>query len=511
MQNFFIFFKKYYTNYINFMCWYKIGSKNILFSLQKYFIVLLTIFSFSQKIIGEDTSEKDIKAKFEEIKKKKRCSCCINFEDFDMNFAINLSKTNKEMKKKNEEYKKQLEEKNKEISDIKKNLFYIKILKNEDNKNEEQIIKYKEQINKYKEQINKYEEQKNDILIENQNLKDQLKIFSSNVNGVDIVKIQQKVDENRIKEIINIFNDNTLGEPLTDTCIFYLPFQFLVDEKKEIIKSQHKVIKSEANELYIYDYNSNKNNNSNKKSLENNQCGKKKQNLSFTGSKENINKKDVISKNGNSTKYARKLNNLNLNKSSTTGSFFNKTQDEKNEDIKIIDNNFYIKANSSRPAGYTVASIENLNKTIFSRYSVAQRIKQPTMDIDTLKKLYLINKGAEWEREKKEEEKKDKENEDKNKNKEENTYTIKTFDDNGIKKVNFSSQCFYKSKQSIAINLSDVKEMKIPKDIMKKININYKDYINFVDVDEYFKLENKNKFFLLKLDLKDPECIALLQ
>ena len=33
------------------MCWYKIESKNILLSLQKYFIVLLTMFTFSQQIV----------------------------------------------------------------------------------------------------------------------------------------------------------------------------------------------------------------------------------------------------------------------------------------------------------------------------------------------------------------------------------------------------------------------------------------------------------------------------
>ena len=46
---------------------------------------------------------------------------------------------------------------------------------------------------------------------------------------------------------------------------------------------------------------------------------------------------------------------------------------------------------------------------------------------------------------------------------------------------------------------------------MKKINLNYKDYINFVDIDQYLAEDNKKEYFLLKLDLKDPECIALLQ
>ena len=53
--------------------------------------------------------------------------------------------------------------------------------------------------------------------------------------------------------------------------------------------------------------------------------------------------------------------------------------------------------------------------------------------------------------------------------------------------------------------------MSIEENIMKKINLNYKDYINFVDIDQYLAEDNKKEYFLLKLDLKDPECIALLQ
>ena len=46
---------------------------------------------------------------------------------------------------------------------------------------------------------------------------------------------------------------------------------------------------------------------------------------------------------------------------------------------------------------------------------------------------------------------------------------------------------------------------------MKEINLNYKDYIDFVDIDGYLAADDKKEYFLLKLDLKDPECIALLQ
>lgn len=86
------------------MCWYKIGSKNILLFLQKYFIVLLITFTFSQYIASEEeSSEENIKAKFEEIKKNQGFSCCINFKDSDMHFALNLLKKNKELEKRLEE------------------------------------------------------------------------------------------------------------------------------------------------------------------------------------------------------------------------------------------------------------------------------------------------------------------------------------------------------------------------------------------------------------------------
>ena len=78
------------------MCWYKIESKDILLSLQKYFIVLLTMFTFSQQIVGGNISE-NIKEEFEKIKQNQICSCCINFQDSDMQFAMVLSQANKEL------------------------------------------------------------------------------------------------------------------------------------------------------------------------------------------------------------------------------------------------------------------------------------------------------------------------------------------------------------------------------------------------------------------------------
>ena len=86
------------------MCWYKIESKNILLSLQKYFIVLLTMFTFSQQIVWGNISE-EIKEEFKKIKQNQICSCCINFQDSDMQFAIDLSQENKKLKDANKKLK----------------------------------------------------------------------------------------------------------------------------------------------------------------------------------------------------------------------------------------------------------------------------------------------------------------------------------------------------------------------------------------------------------------------
>ena len=80
------------------MCWYKIESNNIVLSLQKYFIVLLTMFTFSQQIVWGNISE-EIKEEFKKIKQNQICSCCINFQDSDMQFAMALSRENEELKK----------------------------------------------------------------------------------------------------------------------------------------------------------------------------------------------------------------------------------------------------------------------------------------------------------------------------------------------------------------------------------------------------------------------------
>lgn len=106
---------------MNFMCWYKIESKNILLPLQKYFIVLLTMFTFSQQIVGENFSG-DIKANFEKIKQNQRCSCCINFQDTDMQFAIDLSQENKELNDANKKQQKKLEEQQKKLEEQQKQL-----------------------------------------------------------------------------------------------------------------------------------------------------------------------------------------------------------------------------------------------------------------------------------------------------------------------------------------------------------------------------------------------------
>ena len=221
--------------------------------------------------------------------------------------------------------------------------------------------------------------------------------------------------------------------------------------------------------------------------------------------------------------------------------------EENNEVIKFRNNEFYLKANSDFPGGYKTLSLGNLNKIIFSRYSVEKRKECPTVNIDTLKKLYLINEGAEWRRKEEEKNKEEvKNNKEKNKeknkneevknNKDESSFIIKTNSTptmsnlQGTHMVEFS-KCFYNSNEKKLIACSNVQNsneknsneqkaneqkenvqnMYIEDDTMKKINLKYKDYIKFVNIDEYLAAKNKEKYFLLKLDLKDPECIALLQ
>ena len=642
------------------MCWYKIESKNILLPLQKYFIVLLTMFTFSQQIVGGNISEEEIKAKFEEIKQKQICSCCINFKDSDMQFAIALSQTNKELNRTNEEQQKLLEEDKKQIIEIIEELREMEDKKNENEnelekkleqkdeiingleneknkilnkknelngqlegkcnelkelnekyeKNEEklkeneeklkendekikkyenektQIVneknklnvqleekckelnelnelnkkykeneeKYKEndkKINEYKNEINKCKEEINQISIENKNLNEQIKNFSSNVNDVDLMKFQQKADENKSREILNIFNDKTPGQPLTDTGIFYLPFKFLGDEKKISIKSNHYYKESGIKDKFIFENTSNYKDSKEENSLGNNKKIKSnKENLNTPAkgkdkfkkivpiqNKENT--RNVLTKTGNLDIRTQKFIKRDISKNS---SFISEETEESKEDIKIRDNEFYLRANSAFPGGYNVLTLGSLNKIIFSRYSVEKRIEYPTVNIDTLKKLYLINEGATWirneevkknkevknnEKEKnkneiknknknKEENNKEVKNKNKEENKEENNYIIKTQESFTGRKdfsVEFSSKCFYESNKNISIECSKVKNMDIDDNTMKKINLNYKDYINFVNIDEYLAKDedNKKKYFLLKLDLKDPECIALLQ
>ena len=295
------------------MCWYKIESKNILLSLQKYFIVLLTMFTFSQQIVWGNISE-EIKEEFKKIKQNQICSCCINFQDSDMQFAMALSRENEELKKINEEQQKQLEGqinwlreeneklnvKNKELNakneelrkkleeqqkqlegqrnqlekqnqleeenkklkgsneELEENKEYMlktfiemnnelgklekkdeenkEIIKNYENekdkilntnkdlklkleeisnklKNLDEEYKKKKKkkkkkqyeendkiIDEYKSQIEEYANKTNQILLENKNLNEQIRNFSSNVNDVDLMKFQQKADENKSRE-----------------------------------------------------------------------------------------------------------------------------------------------------------------------------------------------------------------------------------------------------------------------------------------------------------------------
>ena len=586
------------------MCWYKIESKNILFSLQKYFIVLLTMFTFSQQIVGGNISE-EIKEEFKKIKQNQICSCCINFQDSDMQFVIALSQTNKELNRTNEELKKTNEEQegkyvalfqefegmNNELNNLedqyKKNeakLIEKEKIINSYNEERTQILNVNKKLNvqleetcnklkklnekyeefkkkhkgnakiidKYKKEIEEYKNKINQIVFENNNLNEQLKNFSSNVNDVDLMKFQQKADENKSREILNIFNDKTPGQPLTDTGIFYLPFQFLGDKEENSIKSNHNYKESGFKNKSIIENTSNYKDSKDGISLGNNY-----NNINFKKQSGNIHLKNFnkIPNNKNSNNTGNEVNNIYKNerirvifkrKISSNSSLISEETEESKEDIKIRNNKFYLDANSAFPGGYGVLTLGNLNKIIFSRYSVEKRIEYPTVNIDTLKKLYLINEGATWirkeevknnekeknknevknknkketkeknKKETKEENNKEVKNKNKEENKEENNYIIKTqesFTGRKDSSVKFSSKCFYESNKNISIECSKVKNMDIDDNTMKKINLNYKDYIDFVNIDEYLAKDedNKKKYFLLKLDLKDPECIALLQ
>ena len=334
------------------------------------------------------------------------------------------------------------------------------------------------------------------------------------------MKFHQKAEENKSRRIVNIFNDRTPGQQLTDTGIFYLPFQFLGDKEEK----SHYYKESGIKEKITFENTSNCKDSKEENSLGNNNKIKLKEERNNTPTK------DKIPKNQNINNTRNDLNKTNQNnmkkkcfiKDKTSGNLLSsknlftvsEENKENNEVIKITDNEFYLKVNSASPGGYSVLTLGNLNKIIFSRYSVEKRIEYPTVNIDTLKKLYLINKGAEWRRN--EEGKNKNEGKNKDKNKDENSYIIKTIPRTSMTNRQLSplvefSKCFYESNEKIQIESPKVKDMSIEKNIMKKINLNYKDYIKFVNIDEYLYTKNKEKYFLLRLDLKDPECIALLQ
>ena len=631
------------------MCWYKIESKNILLSLQKYFIVLLTMFTFSQQIVWGNISE-EIKEEFEEIKQNQRCSCCINFKESDMQFAMALSQENKELKKtnegqrnqlegqinrlreeneelnaknkelnaKNEELQKkleeqqkklekqnQLEEENKELKESNEELKgkgvemlgkFVEMnnelgeLEKKDEENKEIIKNYEKEKNqifneknnlnkklegickelndlkekyeedkkrhekndeiiyKYKKEINEYKNKINQILLENKNLNEQIRNFSSNVNDVDLMKFQQKADENKSREIFNIFSDKTPGQPLTDTGIFYLPFKFLGDETS---KTHNRYLESgiKGNSQDSKEKISWENNNKIKSKEERNNTPTKNDytykripnNQNINNTRNDLNK--TTQNNIKKKRFIKEKTDGNLFSSKNPFSISEKTEEDK-EVIKIRNNEFYLKANSDFPGGYKTLSLGNLNKIIFSRYSVEKRKECPTVNIDTLKKLYLINEGAEWirkeEEKNKEEVKNNKEknkeknknevkNKDKEENKDGNNYVIKTIIPHTettnlllSPRVEFS-KCFYNSNEKIPILRSNeqnsneqkaneqkangqkaneqkanVQNMYIDDDTMKKINLKYKDYINFVNCIALLQQVGKGNYGVVK-------------
>lgn len=209
-------------------------------------------------------------------------------------------------------------------------------------------------INKYQNEINEYKEKINQILLENKNLNEQIRNFSSNVNDVDLMKFQQKADENKSREILNIFSDKTPGQPLTDTGIFYLLFQFLEDKEKKSIIFKHYTKESEFKGRGIFENISNHKNSNEEIFLGNNN----KINLINTPVKNKYNYKQTVliqnkvntENNLNKTnKMQTKMNAIFKKDISNNSSLISEKTEEDKEVIKIRNNEFYLKANSDFP------------------------------------------------------------------------------------------------------------------------------------------------------------------
>ena len=222
------------------------------------------------------------------------------------------------------------------------------------NDNEVQLKENEKIIKNYENKIKECANKINQILLENQNLNKQIKNFSSNVNDVDLINFQQKADENKNREIVNIFNDKTPGQPLTDTCIFYLPFQFLEDKEKKSIIFKHYTKESEFKGRGIFENISNHKNSNEEIFLGNNN----KINLINTPVKNKYNYKQTVliqnkvntENNLNKTnKMQTKMNAIFKKDISNNSSLISEKTEEDKEVIKIRNNEFYLKANSDFP------------------------------------------------------------------------------------------------------------------------------------------------------------------
>ena len=167
----------------------------------------------------------------------------------------------------------------------------------------------------------------------------------------------------------------------------------------------------------------------------------------------------------------------------------------------------------------TKVSLQDILKSIFIRYGMEQINKEKIIDVKILKEIYFCVKFSYGEDEIVQEN-----IENKILNKEGNKVqyvTIKLLENNIIVPVN----CFYPTSeeyvnkkdndQDIFSSFKFIANGQCYKDYKDKILLNYYDLIDLVKIDEY--LEKKKKFdddkdlFLLELDFKDPECIALLE
>ena len=165
----------------------------------------------------------------------------------------------------------------------------------------------------------------------------------------------------------------------------------------------------------------------------------------------------------------------------------------------------------------TNISLQDILKSIFIRYGMEQINKEKIIDVKILKEIYFYVKFLYG---KDEMSNKDIVNIILNKEGKPVSKAEKLKDD-----IIVPVNCFYPTseeyvnkknkKQNIFSNYSYIAAGVCYKNFKDKILLNYSDLIELVEIDEYWRrkenFDDDNALFLLELDFKDPECIALLE